>query len=149
MNIYFACSITGGREFEAAYQKIVAALIADGHEIPTSHLVQSDVMENEQEISPQAVYERDINWIKNCNALIAEVSAPSHGVGYEIGFALNIGKPVLCLYQKERRVSKMITGNQDAAVTVQAYTNVEEAIAQARFFLTGGKFIVNNVTTVL
>jgi hypothetical protein len=39
MNIYFARSITGGREFEAAYQEIVAALIADGHEIPTSHLV--------------------------------------------------------------------------------------------------------------
>jgi nucleoside 2-deoxyribosyltransferase len=107
MNIYFACSITGGREFEAGYQEIVAALVADGHEIPTSHLVQSDVMENERKLTPQKVYERDINWIKNCDVLIAEVSVPSHGVGYEIGFALNIGKPVLCLYQKERRVSKM------------------------------------------
>ena len=113
MNIYFACSITGGREFEADYQEIVAALTADGHEIPTSHLAQSDVMENERKLTPQDVYERDINWIKNCDVLIAEVSVPSHGVGYEIGFALNIGKPVLCLYQKDRRVSKMITGNSD------------------------------------
>ena len=135
MNIYFACSITGGREFEADYQGIVAALTADGHEIPTSHLAQSDVMENERKLTPQDVYERDVNWIKNCDVLIAEVSAPSHGVGYEIGFALNIGKPVLCLHQKERRVSKMITGNKDPAIIVQAYTNVEEAISQARFFL--------------
>ena len=149
MNIYFACSITGGREFESAYQKIVTALIADGHKIPTSHLAQSDVMENEREISPQDVYERDINWIKNCNVIIAEVSAPSHGVGYEIGFALHIGKPVLCLHQKERKVSKMITGNKDAALIVQAYANVEEAIAQARFFLADHKTIVNNVTTAL
>ena len=135
MNIYFACSITGGREFEADYQEIVAALTADGHEIPTSHLAQSDVMENERKLTPQDVYERDVNWIRNCDVLIAEVSAPSHGVGYEIGFALNIGKPVLCLHQKERRVSKMITGNKDSAITVQAYTNVAEAIAQTRFFL--------------
>jgi nucleoside 2-deoxyribosyltransferase len=137
MNIYFACSITGGREFESTYQRIVASLIADGHEIPTSHLVQSDVMENERELAPQDVYERDVNWIKNCDALIAEVSVPSHGVGYEIGFALNIGKPVLCIHQKECRVSKMITGNKDSALTIRAYTNVEKAISLTRFFLGG------------
>jgi nucleoside 2-deoxyribosyltransferase len=67
--------------------------------------------------------------------LIAEVSVPSHGVGYEIGYALNIGKPVLCIHQKERKVSKMITGNKDSALTIQSYTGVEEAISQARFFL--------------
>ena len=135
MNIYFACSITGGREFELVYQKIVAALIKDGHEIPTSHLVQSDVSENEGVISPKQVYERDVNWIKNCDVLIAEVSVPSHGVGYEIGFALNTGKPVLCLYQKDKKVSKMISGNSDPALTVNGYSDIEEAILQARIFL--------------
>jgi nucleoside 2-deoxyribosyltransferase len=132
MNIYFACSITGGRELESTYQEIVAALIADGHEIPTSHLVRSDVMENERELAPQ---ERDVNWIKNCGALIAEVSTPSHGVGYEIGYALSIGKPVLCLHQKERRVSRMITGNKDSALAVHAYTSLEEAISHVHIFL--------------
>jgi len=135
MNIYFACSITGGREFEPVYQKIVAALIKDGHEIPTSHLVQSDASENEGLIFPKQVYERDINWIKNCDVLIAEVSVPSHGVGYEIGFALNTGKPVLCLYQKDKKVSKMISGNSDPALTVNGYSDIEEAILQARIFL--------------
>jgi 2'-deoxynucleoside 5'-phosphate N-hydrolase len=135
MNIYFACSITGGREFEADYQEIVAALKADGHEIPTSHLAQSDVMENERQLTPQNVYERDVNWIKNCDVLIAEVSVPSHGVGYEIGFALNIGKPVLCVYQKNRRVSKMITGNLDPKLNTQSYANMEEVISQIRFFI--------------
>ena len=135
MNIYFACSITGGREFESAYQEIVAALAADGHEIPTSHLAQSEVLEKERLLAPRDVYERDINWIKNCEALIAEVSVPSHGVGYEIGFALNIGKPVLCLHQKDNRVSKMITGNSSPALTVAAYSTVKEAIQQARIFI--------------
>ena len=135
MNLYFECSITGGREFEPVYQEIVAALMADGHEIPTSHLVQSEVMEQERILVPQDVYERDVNWIKNCDVLIAEVSVPSHGVGYEIGYALAIQKPVLCIHKKERKVSKMITGNPDQALTIQEYSTVEEAIAQTLTYL--------------
>ncbi len=135
MNIYFACSITGGREFESIYQEIVAALTKDGHEIPTSHLAKSEAVENERLLTPRDVYERDVNWIKNCDALVAEVSIPSHGVGYEIGFALNIGKPVLCLHHKERKVSKMITGNPDPALTVCSYSSIEEAVSQIHTFL--------------
>jgi 2'-deoxynucleoside 5'-phosphate N-hydrolase len=141
MNIYFACSITGGREFESVYQEIVAALTNDGHEIPTSHLVKSDVQENERAIIPQDVYERDVNWIKSCNALIAEVSVPSHGVGYEVGFALNIGKPVLCIYQLDRGISKMISGNSDPDLTVRAYSHTGEAISLARTFLLAHKYL--------
>ena len=135
MNIYFACSITGGRELESAYQQIVTALEKEGHIIPTSHLVQSDVMDNERSITPQEVYERDTKWIEQCDALIAEVSVPSHGVGYEIGYALNIGKPVLCIHHQERRVSKMITGNADSGLSVKSYASLEEAIAQVFLFL--------------
>ena len=135
MNIYFACSITGGREFESTYQQIVVALLAGGHQIPTSHLAQSEALENERTLTPQNVYQRDVNWLNNCDLLIAEVSVPSHGVGYEIGYALHIGKPVLCLHQKERKVSKMISGNSDPALTIRDYSNVEEAISQVQTFL--------------
>ena len=135
MNIYFACSITGGREFESVYQELVAALLADGHEIPTSHLAQSEVMERDHVISPREVYERDVKWLEGCEALIAEVSVPSHGVGYEIGYALNIGKPVLCLYRQDRKVSKMITGNPHPALIVSAYHDMEEALLNIRNFI--------------
>jgi len=135
MNIYFACSITGGREFESVYQQIVAALLADGHEIPTSHLAQAEAMDGERALSPQDVYERDVNWVKNCDVLIAEVSVPSHGVGYEIAFALQAGKPVLCLHRQDRRVSKMVTGNPDPALKVKDYSTVEEAISKAKTYL--------------
>ena len=101
MNVYFACSIIGGREFESVYREIVDALTADGHEVPTSHLAQSEVVEKERVLSPTDVYSRDVQWIQACDVLVAEVSVPSHGVGYEIGFALQAGKSVLCLYQKD------------------------------------------------
>ena len=135
MNIYFACSITGGRELETTYQQIVGALLADDHEIPTSLLAQSEALENEDKLTSQNVYQRDVDWIKKCDALIAEVSVPSHGVGYEIGLALQIGKPVLCLHQKGLKVSKMITGNSDPALTIRDYSNVEEAISQMQTYL--------------
>ena len=135
MNIYFACSITGGRAFEAAYQVITRALLADQHEVPTAHLAESNVMALERVIDPRGVYERDVAWIRSCDALIAEVSVPSHGVGYEIGFALEQSKPVLCLAQEGLAVSKMITGNPHPALQMKYYQNVAEGIALIREFL--------------
>lgn len=133
MNIYFACSITGGRELETFYRDFVAALEADGHVIPTSHLAQAETMDGERSLTPGDVYERDVKWIRECDVLIAEVGVPSHGVGYEIGYALNEGKPVLCLAQEGRRVSKMITGN--SGLEMRMYSTLEDAITQTRAFL--------------
>ena len=129
MNIYFACSITGGRTFESVYQEIIRALLEDGHEVPTAHLAQSNVMKLEKVISPREVYDRDAAWIRACDVLIAEVSVPSHGVGYEVGFALELGKPVLCLAQAGVPISKMITGNPHPALRVKFYREVGEGVA--------------------
>ncbi|HSQ40270.1 MAG TPA: nucleoside 2-deoxyribosyltransferase [Anaerolineales bacterium] len=135
MNIYFACSITGGREFESVYQAIVGALTENGHEVPTAHLSESGVGAVEAVIHPNEVYERDVAWIRACDVLIAEVSVPSHGVGYEIGFALGLGKPVLALHQDGRKVSKMISGNPDSHLTVESYQTPEDAIQKIGVFL--------------
>jgi 2'-deoxynucleoside 5'-phosphate N-hydrolase len=67
--------------------------------------------------------------------VIAEVSVPSHGVGYEIGFALANGKPVLALYQQGRKVSKMISGNPDVNLRVKPYHDPAAAISLIRDFL--------------
>jgi 2'-deoxynucleoside 5'-phosphate N-hydrolase len=135
MNIYFACSITGGREFESVYQALTAALLADGHEVPTAHLAASTVVALEAIVSPAEVYERDVNWIREADALIAEVSVPSHGVGYEIGYALHAGKRVLCLSKAGRKLSKMVSGNPDPNLQVCSYQDNQEAIALVREFI--------------
>ena len=135
MNIYFACSITGGRTFESAYQEFTRALLAGGHEVPTAHLAESNVMALEKVINPREVYDRDVAWIRDCDALIAEVSVPSHGVGYEIGFALEQDKPVLCLAQSDIAISKMITGNPHPALQMKFYQDVTEGVRLIRRFL--------------
>jgi nucleoside 2-deoxyribosyltransferase len=121
MNLYFSCSLTGGREFERIYGLIVDHLLAQGHQVPTAHLARPEVMALERVIDPGEVYQRDMSWIRKCNALIAEVSTPSHGVGYEIAYALSMGKPVLCCYKSGVRVSKILTGNDTANLIVKPY----------------------------
>jgi nucleoside 2-deoxyribosyltransferase len=135
MNIYFACSITGGREVESVYQALTQALEEAGHVVPTAHLADSDVVHYENIVKPRDVYERDVEWIRACDALIAEVSVPSHGVGYEIGFALAEGKPVLCLAEDGRAVSKMITGNPHPHLVVRRYQGTTEGIRWMHDFL--------------
>lgn len=137
MNIYFSCSITGGRADQQVYQAIVNALLDDGHEVPTAILARDDVMSYETAIQPREVYLRDVAWVKGCDALVAEVSTPSHGVGYEIALALFLGKPVLCCYQHGRRVSKMILGNDHPCLKLAVYRHPDEAVILVRDFIHG------------
>ena len=135
MKIYFACSITGGREDERIYQAIVESLLAGGHQVPTAHLAHPNVLDLEVVVDPVEVYTRDINWINNSDALIAEVSTPSHGVGFEISYALEREIPVLCCYQQGKRVSKMLTGNTSPFLRVDHYRSNVEAVQLVADFI--------------
>ncbi len=128
MNIYFACSITGGRQDELVYQRLVSVLQSNGHLVPTALLASPDVMPLEGVVSAEDVYARDVHWITECDFLLAEVSTPSHGVGYEIGYALSLGKRVLCLYRKGRKVSKMILGNPHPKLSIHTYEDPDQAV---------------------
>lgn len=135
MNIYFSCSITGGRSDQAVYQRIVEFLVDHGHEVPTAHLSREDVLEDERVVLPVDVYERDVRWVNECDALIAEVSTPSHGVGYEIALALLQGKPVLCCYRQGKTVSKMILGNSQPGLSLYAYESASDMLDAVERFL--------------
>lgn len=137
MNIYFACSITGGRDDVMVYQSIVKALLEDGHEVPTASLADTGVVYLEDVVDAVDVYTRDVEWINGSDVLVAEVSTPSHGVGYEISHALRLGKPVLCCYREGVKVSKMILGNTHPTLVVRSYTTNKEAAQVVRGFLAG------------
>lgn len=110
-------------------------LLKQGHEVPTAHLARPEVMELERVVDPEEVYRRDIEWIEACDAVVAEVSTPSHGVGYEIAYALAQGKPVLCCYRGDAPVSKMITGNSSQGLVVRGYRDDEDALQIVQAFL--------------
>ncbi|MCD6424877.1 MAG: nucleoside 2-deoxyribosyltransferase [Anaerolineales bacterium] len=135
MKIYFACSISGGRKDEKAYQYLVQVLTGMGIDVPTAHIAETGVEEVDAREKPGDIYNRDVSWIRESDLLIAEVSTPSHGVGYEIGYALDMGKPVLCLYKKGVVISKMITGNPHPLLTVIDYENNTKAEEILRTYL--------------
>ncbi len=139
MNIYFSCSITGGRNDQPIYTVIVEYLLAHGHTVPTAQLARPDVTADEAGVLPKEVYDRDIAWVDGCNAVVAEVSTPSHGAGYEIAYALMTGKPVLCLAKEGVKVSKMITGNGMAKMKFVRYGDAAAAVKQIKEFLQAAK----------
>lgn len=135
MNIYFACSITGGRQDEHTFGHLVDVLLGDGHQVPTAHIARSGIEEADAREEPLDIYQRDVDWITESDLLVAEVSTPSHGVGYEIGYALALEKPVLCLYKTGTTVSKMITGNPDPLLKTLSYDSAEQAASLLREYL--------------
>jgi 2'-deoxynucleoside 5'-phosphate N-hydrolase len=135
MKIYFACSISGGRKDEKAYQYLVKSLLEMGVDVPTAHIAETGIEIIDGQENPQDIYQRDVNWIEESDLLVAEVSTPSHGVGYEVGYALLLGKPVLCLYDQEAVVSKMITGNPHPLLSVRPYQDLQEADDILRTYL--------------
>jgi nucleoside 2-deoxyribosyltransferase len=135
MNVYFSCSLTGGRADEEVYALIVDHLLDRGFEVPTEHLARPEVMALERVVDPQEVYQRDIDWIHGCDAMVAEVSTPSHGVGYEVAYALSLKKPVLACYRHGAIVSKMITGNSQDSLRVLAYPDAVTLLGEIDVFL--------------
>ena len=70
-----------------------------------------------------------------CDLVVAEVSVPSLGVGYELGWATALGKPVLCLHWtiSPRPLSAMIAGSPGIRRAV--YASLDEAETIMREFI--------------
>lgn len=126
MKIYFSGSISGGRDHAAIYPHMVTHLQAQGHHVLSAHVADPVTLEVEKDLPPREVFERDSRWVAEADALIAEVSTPSLGVGYEIALAVQLGKPVLCVYRSGVRLSKMISGNPAPNLAVVVYSSEAE-----------------------
>ena len=135
MKIYFSCALTGGRGDQPACAALVRHLQQAGHEVLTAHLAEpgSEVLEGR--LDDVAIHARDMAWVRECEVLIAEVSTPSHGVGYEIASALALGRPVLCCHRQGARVSRMITGNRELGLAVASYGDLADLFECADRFL--------------
>lgn len=124
--VYFAGSIRGGRDFVDSYFEIIEYLKTN-FIVLTEHLGDKNLnCSGEVQRSDEDIYNRDCAWICEADFIIAEVSNPSLGVGYEIGYAEKLAKPILCLYKdNDKRISAMINGNKN--LDVHAYNNLEGA----------------------
>ena len=132
--IYFAGAIRGGRDDAAIYLDIVKRLAKYGH-VLTEHIGDSAMTSVGETTDDKQIHHRDLEWLRESGILVAEVTAPSLGVGYEIGKATEWGKPVLCLYRPTagRALSAMIAGSTGVVLKEYQSTNELEEIF-AKFF---------------
>ena len=125
MKIYFAGAIRGGRDDLALYFEIIELLGQYG-QVLTEHVGNPELTGAGEVDDDRRIHDRDLTWLKEADRLVAEVTTPSLGVGYEIGKATEWGKPTLCLYRPRpgRSLSAMIAGCPGAAV--REYRDSEE-----------------------
>jgi 2'-deoxynucleoside 5'-phosphate N-hydrolase len=126
MRIYFAGSIRGGREDAALYADIIEHLKTFG-EVLTEHIGDANLTSfGDDGPTDRFIHDRDLEWLLSADAMIAEVTTVSLGVGYEIGRAVAAGKKVLCLFRPDsgKNLSAMIAGCP--AVEIVHYKTPEE-----------------------
>ena len=118
----------------AIYMKLIERLQRHG-EVLTEHVATVG-----KEVLPECdVYTRDFGWLRSADAVVAEVTTPSLGVGYEIGTAQSWGVPVLCLFRHgaRRKLSAMLAGNPD--VRIAEYAALDEALTAIDEFVVSVK----------
>lgn len=134
MKIYFAGSIRGGREIQAAYSGMIQLLKRYG-QVLTEHIGNANLDGRGEALGDREIHDRDLAWLESADILVAEVTTPSLGVGYEIGKATEWGKPVLCVCQRNGShiLSAMISG--DSALTVRKYSTLTDFENMIREFV--------------
>lgn len=111
--IYFACSIRGGGD-TSNYRSIVDSIKTAGGNVLSEVFVNDAIQHGGSPLPSDEIYKRDIQMIHDSDAMIAEVSNPSLGVGYELAYAEKLGRPILCLLDinSGNRLSAMVAGNE-------------------------------------
>ncbi len=136
MKIYFAGAIRGGRQDASTYHAMIAHLQTHA-EVLTEHVGNKALSDGgEHDLSDKEIHARDLAWLEECDAVVAEVTTPSLGVGYELGVAEKLGKLILCLFDSDNpdfRLSAMLSGNPK--LTVARYLELDGAIEAIDLFV--------------
>ena len=133
MKVYFSGSIRGGEPDRDWFQRLIRCISRHGKVLTENSFGYS--FEEETSFDDAWIYERDMDWLSEADAVVAEVSAPSLGVGYEIAKAEEWGKPLLLLYREQpgRKPSAMLNGNK--ALEMFVFTEDEDALKAVEGFL--------------
>ncbi|XP_063489224.1 5-hydroxymethyl-dUMP N-hydrolase isoform X4 [Symphalangus syndactylus] len=100
--LYFCGSIRGGREDRTLYERIVSRLRRFGT-VLTEHVAAAELGARGEEAAggDRLIHERDLEWLQQADVVVAEVTQPSLGVGYELGRAVAFNKRILCLFRPQ------------------------------------------------
>lgn len=140
--VYFACSIRGGGD-TSLYQEIVNAIKCAGGDVLSEVFVHDAINYGGSPLPSDQIYERDIQMIHDSDVMIAEVTNPSLGVGYELAYAEKLRKPILCLFNttSPKKLSAMVAGNSYNTIE---YTHPDDITGTVREFMNGQATLLRN-----
>lgn len=102
----------------SVYREIISLLKMHGS-VVTEHVGdEGEISRRDMDLSDREIHDRDLQWIRESDMVVAEVTMPSLGVGYEIGRAVELAKPILCLYNScsKKNLSAMVAGSESVSV---------------------------------
>lgn len=112
MRIFFAGPLTDLKnpvKTKAFYRRLADIAVENGHHYYWAFLKGTDPIKN-PDVSPQEVYKVDTYQLKHSDCMVAYMGEPSIGTGIEIEFANTHHIPVYIMYEKGKRVSRMLRG---------------------------------------
>ncbi len=120
MIVYCAGAIKGDASHKDSYKEIINIVSRYDHSALSE--LNPD-FHSALPLSDGQIFQRDLKWIENSSLMIAEISGPSLGVGFEIAYALYIRKiPVLAVYNSDvDNVSSMIRGCDSELLFTKIY----------------------------
>ena len=122
MKIYFAFSIRGAKRDENLIKELYEFLTKKGYIVTTEFNIIPKYSENI--FSDRDIFERDIKALESSDILIADVSSPSLGVGYEIAYAICKNIKVIAFVKEGVNLSAMINGNPE--ISLIRYNNLDD-----------------------
>ncbi|MEM2933376.1 MAG: nucleoside 2-deoxyribosyltransferase [Methanocellales archaeon] len=132
LKAYFAGAMKGGRKYLEEYKAIVKQLRDMNIDVLTQHVIDNSL---DLGLTKQQIFQRDLKSLREADFVVAEVSMPSLGVGYEVCEALHLGKPTLCLCREEVDLSTLINGNPSPLIRIQRYRDVQECASIIKEFI--------------
>jgi hypothetical protein len=133
MRVYLAAAMTSTERDLPSIRTLRDHLEAGGHVVPTRHIAEPDGRARDAQLSDRELAQRDITWLETSDALVAEVTTPSHGVGVEVTLAVSIGLPCLLLHRADRAVSRLLLGL--SGVQTAAYASLSDGLSVVDSFL--------------
>ncbi len=125
MKIYISGSMYGGTQKIDTYKILIKELEKYG-EVLNKQVADENAIANEKYQKDEDIYKDLENKLYDADIIFAEVSIPSLGVGYELGFADKLGKNIVAIYDKNYidKISTMIRGNK--RIKLIPYNNISE-----------------------
>ena len=113
MKIYISGSIYGGTQKISTYKILVKELEKYG-QVMNKQVADENTIKNEKYQKDEEIFQDLERKLNEADIIFAEVSIPSLGVGYELGFADKLNKKIIAIYDKNYvdKVSTMIRGNK-------------------------------------